>query len=1020
MIGRDSQGRPPFNTVLANEVEADSPGYHTALYSTEVATVFHVAESTSVKIHKAETMRISSATPATTNIYSHVKRKHDVNVTTSREDKDLTESGSKADVQNINTLPDSSAHGKDTQPNNLGELSSIEPDDGDILAGISETRAVFVHDPCRNEDSTSATSFSSDSRQENVPIFVTGNDTRFEEKSSSDSDDDISVTGNDTRFEDKSSSDSDDDISVTGNDTRFGKKSSSDPDDDIEKEKYVDTKFKIDELNDVEIKREPTESFFPEEQSVKNSLAARAVGQASQMRVRSLLTRKYSLTMSASKNKTSFNRQPLASISLTAAMSRSTFNWRGVNSIFGIHTKAFTVGKTHDPKSSNTKGRIAKEEMTQGIVVKTEEGIDHFASLAEDTSQQIIDEVQSPKLNLGRQQVKGKIFTAAVGTCINEKSAFQNVSDTELPGGNLTMQNKVKGGQWLEDGVSSNSKEEITELHRGGSATKSNDDDILLPDEMSVMKSKREMLKLSVEGSVARSEEEIIELPGEKSRVENKEIIVELPDKVSERKNKNENIELLGEGCNTKNNGEIVELRGIGSEKKSTKMIELAEIESEKKGMEKSRTSTEEMCDKSNTSKEFDKSLQVRKEITKKFNSSRGSRFGKSSIMVQSNSGRRIETTVSCQSLNHKQYGRIFREMLTVPEESDSKGCGNGSISTIFDKLRLCSMRKDSLGNTQADQLQPKIKQHRDTAVSKIPSKVFEVGCERSKSMSSTLRKDIDSQSKIVESQETTTPMLNVHQSRTETSTPMCDSSTEAPLSTNKARQHKNYGERKTCAMTFSEMSPSPVEREPRDCKQKSDDKHNTSIRSNSPSSSTNDVGSSSLTNDQVESESDGNAPICAERTKIQVKKRGRPPGNRINRSFRYLKRSNLKPVINLTKASSNSGEVHRNYDTRRQSVNRRSHVEIQDSDFEEPFDTVAARTRANDTDDHNLSKSNIKETTSQSKNDVKQTSSDGDVNKESTHDIEKHDYRVKPCFVSVRRIDSRWIESKLTRKEHR
>ena len=82
---------------------------------------------------------------------------------------------------------------------------------------------MFVHDPCRNEDSTSATSFSSDSRQENFPIFVTGNDTRFEEKSSSDSDDDISVTGNDTRFEDKSSSDSDDDISVTGTrfDTRF-------------------------------------------------------------------------------------------------------------------------------------------------------------------------------------------------------------------------------------------------------------------------------------------------------------------------------------------------------------------------------------------------------------------------------------------------------------------------------------------------------------------------------------------------------------------------------------------------------------------------------------------------------------------------------------------------------------------------------------------------------------------------------------------------------------------------------
>ena len=56
MIGRDSQGRPPFNTVLANEVEADSPGYHTALCSTEVATVFHVAESTSVKIHEAETV----------------------------------------------------------------------------------------------------------------------------------------------------------------------------------------------------------------------------------------------------------------------------------------------------------------------------------------------------------------------------------------------------------------------------------------------------------------------------------------------------------------------------------------------------------------------------------------------------------------------------------------------------------------------------------------------------------------------------------------------------------------------------------------------------------------------------------------------------------------------------------------------------------------------------------------------------------------------------------------------------
>ena len=801
MIGRDSQGRPPFNTVLANEVEADNPGYHTALCSTEVATIFHVAESTSVKIHEAETIRISSATPATTNIYSHVKPKHDVNVTASREDKDLTESGSKADVQSINTVPDSSAHGKDTQPPNLGELSSIEPDDGGIFAGISETRAVFVHDPCRNEDSTSATSFSSDSRQENFPIFVTGNDTRFEEKSSSDSDDDISVTRNDTRFENKSSSDSDDDISVTGNDTRFEDKSSSDPDDDIEKEKYVDTNFKIDELNDVEIKREPTECFFPEGQSVKNSLAARAVGQASQMRVRSQLTRKYSLTMSASKNKTSFNRQPLASIPLTAAMSGSTFNWRGVNSILGSHTKAFAVGKTHDPKSSNTKGRIAKEEMTQGIVVKTEEGIDHFASHAEDTSQQIIDEVQSPKLNLGKQQVKGKIFTAAVGTCINEKSAFQNVSDTELPGGNLTMQNKENGGQWLEDGVSSNSKEEITELHRGGSTTKSNDDDILLPDEMSVMKSKREMLQLSVEGSVARSEEEIIELPGEKSRVENKEIIVELPDKVSERKNKNENTELLGDGCNTKNNDEIVELRGIWSEQKSTKMIELAEIESEKKGMEKSRTSTEETCDKSNTSKEFDNSLQIRKEITRKFNSSRGSRFGKCSIMVQSNSGRRIETTVSCQSLNHKQYSRIFREMLTVPEESDSKGCESGPISTIFDKLRLCSMRKDSLtenetlkhkgGNTQADQLQPKIKQHRDTAVSKIPSEVFEVGCERPKSMSSTLRKDIDSKSKIVESQETTTPMLNVHKSRTETSTPMCDLSTEAPLSTNKARQNK-------------------------------------------------------------------------------------------------------------------------------------------------------------------------------------------------------------------------------------
>ena len=818
---------------------------------------------------------------------------------------------------------------------------------------------------------------------------------------------------------------------MTGNDTRFEKKSSSDPDDDIEKEKYVDTKFKIDELNDVEIKREPTESFFPEGQSVKNSLAARAVGQASQMRVRSQLTRKYSLTMSASENKTSFNRQPLASIPLTAAMSRSTFNWRGVNSILGSHTKAFAVGKTHDPKSSNTKGRIAKEEMTQGIVVKTEEGIDHFASPAEDTNQQIIDEVQSPKLNLGKQQVKGKIFTAAVGTCINEKSAFQNVSDTELPGGSLTMQNKEKGGQWLEDGVSSNSKEEITEMHRGGSATKSNDDDILLPDEKSVMKNKREMLKLSVEGSVAIREEEIIELPGEKSRAENKEIIVELPDKASERKNKNENTELLGEGCNTKNNDEIVELRGIGSEKKSTKMVELAEIESEKKGMEKSRTSTEETCDKSNTSKEFDKSLQIRKEITRKFNSSHGSRtFGKCSIMVQSNSGRRIETTVFCQSLNHKQYSRIFREMLTVPEESDSKGCGSGPISTIFDKLRLCSMRKDSLtenvtleykgGNTQADQLQPKIKQHRDTAVSKVPNEVFEVGCERPKSMSLTLRKDIDSKSKIVESQENTTPMLNVHQSRMETSTPMCDSSTEAPLSTNKARQHKIDGERKSCTMTFSEMSSSSVEREPRDCKQKSDDKTNTSTRSNSPSSSTNDIGSSSLTNEQVESESDGNAPICAERTKIQVKKRGKPPGNRVNRSFRYLKRSNLKPVINLTKASSNSGEVHRDYDTRRQSVNKRSLVEMQDSDFEDPLNTVAARTRAKDTDDHNLSKSNIIEATSQSKNDVKQTSSDGDVNKESTHDIEKHDYRVKPCFVSVKRIDSRWIESKLTRKEHR
>ena len=952
-------------------MESDSPGYHTALCSTEVATVFYVAESTSVKLHQAETMLILSATHATRTIYSRVRREQDVNVTTTREDEDLNESGSKTGVQNSSTLPDSSAHETNTQLPSLGEMSSIEPDDGNILSEMSERRTMLVHDPCRNEDSTSATSFSSDSRQENFPNSVTGNDTGFEEKSSSDSDD------------------------------------------DIKREKYIDAKFKIDKLNDVKIKREPTESFFPEGQSVKNSLAARVVRQASQMRVRSQLTRKYSLTMSASKSKTSFNRQPLASIPLTAALSRSTYNWRGTNSIFSSHT-TFSVGKTHDPKFSGTKGGIAKEEITQGIVVKTEERTDDFASPAEDTNQQIIDKVQS--LNLGKQQMKEEI------------SSFQNGSNTELPGGNLVMQNKEKGSQWIDDGVSSNSKEEITELHHGGSATKSKDDGIQLPDEMSAIKDKREMLKLPVEGSVARSEEEIIELRGEESQVENIEMIAELPDKLSER-SKTENTQfLLSEGCNTKNSDEIAELHGRGSEMKSTKMIELTASNSEKRGIGKSKTSTEETYDKSNTFKEFDKSLQIRKEIVRKLNSSHGSRsFGKSSVMVQSNSGRRIETTVSCQSLNYKQHSGIFKEMLTVPEGSGSNGCGSGPISTIFDKLWLSSMRKDSLAenvtlankrsNTQVDQFQPKVKQHRDTTVTKIPTELFEVGCERPNSRLSTLRKDIDSKSKI-ESQETTTQMLNVHQSGTNISIPICDSSTEAPLPSNKASQHSIDSERKTCTMTFSEISPTSVEMELKDCKQKSDDKHSTSTRSNSPSSCTNDVISSSLTNEQVESESDENAPICAERTKIQVKKRGRPPGSRVNRSLRYLKKSNLKPVINLTKASSNSAEVHRNYDKRRQSVSKRAHIEMQDSDFEDPLDTVASRTRGKDTVDHNVSKSSIIETTSQSKDDAKQTSSDTDVNKETTHEVGKHDYRVKPCFVSVRRIDSRWIESKLMRKE--
>ena len=983
IIGEESQGRPTFNTVQGNEMELDSPEYHSALCSTEVATVFYMAESTTVNIHETEIMRISSGTHATTN---RVKSRQGVNVTTGRQDKNLRENGSKADVQiNKTNLPNNPIHCKDLQMPNLGELSSIESDGENIVSGMSERS---VPEPCNNEDSTSATSFSFDSPQENFPTSVTGNDTMFKEKLSG-------------------------------------------LDHDIKRGKYIDDSFKVGELNNVEIKKEQTETLFSEEESVKKSLAARVVGQASEKRVRSQLNRKYQLVMSASKSKFSFNRQPLASIPVTTAMARSTFNWRGENLALGRKTKAISVRKTHDPKPSCKKGHTAKEDVSQGIVIKTEGEINNFAPPAEDTSQQNNDKVQSPSLNLGAQQIKEKVLSITAGTCVKEKSAFQNRarrSDTELPGGNLALKNKEKSGQWLDDSL--NGKEEIGELQGGGSVAKGEDDDIQLPDEMSVVKNKREILKFHGKGAAARSTEEVIELPGKKSHMENEEIIVELPDKLSGRKNDTEKTKLLGPGCNLKNKAEIIELPYGVSETQSTNI--LAESKSERTNVEKNRTSTEETCDKSSTFKEFNKSLQLTKEITRKLNSTHGvhrSRsFGKSNIVVQSNSGRRIETTVSCQSFNYKQYNGIFKEMLTTPEGFDKKKCGSGLISTIFDKLRLSSLRKDSLtenvskgGNTQADQSQPKIKQqHHDATLKNIATEVLEVGCERPKSMTLTPWKGIDSKSNTVESQETTTTILNVCQSRTETSPPICGSSTMAPSSPSKAPQHLIDGERKTSTTTSSEMSPPSVEGQPKDGKPQSDDKHNVPTQSSSPSSSTSDVPSSSLTTgEQVESQSDGNASIGTERTKIQVKKRGRPCKG-VNRSFRYLKKSNLKPVINLTKASNNSGEVHRDYGIRVQSESKgKFHEEMQDSEFEDPLDTVANRTRAKDTADHNQSKSNIVETTNQSNDEVKQTSSDA-KNKENVHEVEKHDYRVKPCFVSIKRIDSGWIKSKIMRNECR
>ena len=1091
MIGRESHGQPPFNTVQISEMEFDSPGYHTALCSTEVATVFYVAESTTVKIYETEIMKFSSATGATRNVRSHVTQEHDVNVMTSQEDKDLTEPGLKSAI-----------HCNDVQLPIFGELPSQKPKGDNTFPAMSERRAALVSDSCRDEGSTSATSISSDRHQENSPVSMTRNDMKFKKTPSTDL-----------------------------------------PDNGIEKGKNIDVEFKIADVNDVKIKREPIESSLPEEQSVKNSPAAKVVCQASHMRVGGQLTRKYPLTMSASKSKTSFNRQPLASIPVTSAMSRSSFNRRGVNSTLGSQKKTFSMGKTGDPKSGSKTGGIAKEEIAQGIVIKTEGGQNNFAALAEDTSQHNFDNVQSPPPNLGEQQEK-EIFKVAVGTCVKKHPAVQNCTsgdDTVLHalGGSLAMRSKEKGGQWLGDGVSLNSEEEIAHLRGGGSTTKSkekggewldgilsnNKDDITelegggsasksketvggrldgilsnnkeditelegggsaskskgkggqglndgvslnskeeitelqsggstttskqtvgqwsdevssnnkedfieledrkptterkeevfqLQDEISGIKNKREMHKLHREGSGTRSEEEIIELPEEESQIENKEIVVEFPDKLSERKN----IKFLGEECNTKNKRKIVELPCRESETKNTEIIEMAD----------SGTSTEE-AHKSSTLQDIDKSLQIRKEITRKSRS-----FGKSNIVVQSNSGRRMETTVSCQNLNYKQYCRIFKEMLTVPEIFDCKERGSGPISTIFDKLQLSSMGKDSLtenvtprykgGNAEADQLQFELKQPRatvnpvnqlpNTIVTKTQAEVFEVGYERPRSMAPTPGKDTDSESKTVESQETTATVVKVHQSRMKTPIPTGDSSTESTPSTNKAPQHLIDGERKTCTTTFSEISPSSVEKEPEEnCKSESDANHNTHTRSSSPSSSTTEIA----TNEQAESQSDGNASICTERTKIQVNKRGRPL-KKVNKSFRYLKKSNLKPVINLTKASSNSSQVHRDYGTKGQLVSKKRSDKLQDSEFEDPLDTVAAHTRAKDAVSQNLLKSNMTDTASQSKDDAKQTSSDAGTNKENTHEVEQYDSRVKPCFISLRRIDSRWIQ--LKRKEYR